>query len=165
MRTIVVHLRSATEDQVEGFLKRTYPMQDGPPWISAIDGDACLYIEIYRDLASEADPQEVASLRKALGDEPTVSVMANVSGRHPGGPEVRDFVSRLLSEFEGLLEDDFTEGYWTLAEIQREETKSSRQRNKEQKRTFSTMGILWNKGPMHAVMLALLCARSRGRAC
>ena len=117
MRTIIVHLRKATEQQVEQFLTRTYPFQKGPPWICDIRGDACLYIKIYRDLNIESHAEEIALLHTHLGGEPTVSVIADVSGRHPGDEQIRDFVYRLLSEFEGLAQDEYTDGFWTLDDI------------------------------------------------
>jgi len=125
MRTVFVHLRNAAEDQVEDFLGRAYPLQEGPPWICAVEGDPCLYIQMYRELAREAAREELAGLRKSLGDGPTVSVIAEVSGRHAGDLQVRDFVSKLLSEFEGLAKDDYTEGFWTIDEIHSERRKPS----------------------------------------
>jgi hypothetical protein len=114
MRTIIVHLRSATEEQVEQFLTRTYPRQNGPPWICDVNGDACLYIKIYRDLNIESQPEEIALLHTQLGGEPQVSVSADVSGRHPGDEQVRDFVYRILSQFEGLAQDEYTKGFGPL---------------------------------------------------
>jgi hypothetical protein len=137
MRTVFVHLRNATQEQVEAFLERTYTRQHGPPWIGECDCDACLYINIYHDLRSEAEPEELASLHKELGGEPTVSVSADVSGRHRGDEQVRDFVSKLLSEFDGLAQDEYTEGFWTLDEIRSEHKKPGLWGSKKDGHTFS----------------------------
>jgi len=120
MRTVLVHLRNTTEEQVVNFLKRTYTYQAGPPWICDVGGDACLYINIYRDMELESEPESIANLCNELRCRPTVSISADVSGRHPGDEQVREFVSILLSQFEGLAQDEFTEGFWTLDEIRSE---------------------------------------------
>src|SRR5882724_6249983 len=117
MRSVWLHLRSASEEQVVNFLKHTYTRQKGPPWICDVRGDACLYIDIDREMELELEPELLAKLRKELKGGPTVSVVADVSGRHSGDKQVREFVSALLSEFEGLAEDEFTDGFWTLDEI------------------------------------------------
>ena len=136
MRTVFVHLRNATMDQVEEFLDRTYPSPKGSGWIYSIDGDPCLYIDFYRDLNSEAEPEEIVNLVTALGGHPTVSVGADVSGRHPGDLEVGEFVRRFLTEFEGVAQDDFTEGFWTLDDIQLERKKPSTLLGSQVQRAF-----------------------------
>jgi|HubBroStandDraft_6_1064221.scaffolds.fasta_scaffold463028_1 hypothetical protein len=147
MRTVLVHLRSATEEQVKSFLTHTYPRQFGPPWICDVDGDACLYINISRDMALYFEPEELASLLKQLGGALTVSVSADVSGRHPGDEQVRDFVYKLLSQFEGLAEDDYTEGFWTQDDIQSERRKPRRGgRGRPDGHTFFDYRYLGNEG-------------------
>ena len=117
MRTIFVHLLEATEEQVASFLTEAFPSQKGSPWIVAVAGDPCLYIRFCRNWQAESEPQEIECLRAALGGDPSVSLSADVSGRHPGDAEVREFVFLVLSEFDGVAEDEFTEGFWTKAEI------------------------------------------------
>jgi hypothetical protein len=124
MRTVLVHLRSGTEKEITEFLSRTYPKQKGRPWICDVNGDACLYINVYR-VPVEFEAERMSSLRKELGCDLRVSLSADVSGRHPGDEQVRDFVYRLLSEFGGLAEDDWTDGWWTLDEIMSERTRPS----------------------------------------
>lgn len=124
MRTVLVHLRSGTEEQIAESLSRTYTKQKGPPWICDAGGDACLYINIHR-VSIEFEPEKLASLRKELGGDLRVSVSADVSGRHPGDEQVRDFVYRLLSEFGGLAEDDWTDGWWTLDDVMSERKRTS----------------------------------------
>ena len=117
MRSVIVHLRDTTEQEVAGFLQRTYPFQQGPPWIAHVAGDACLYIDFYRDGPSEHEPKEWAGILASFGGEPSVSVGADVSGRHPGDEQVRDFVGALLGRFGGAAQDDYTNHLWSLEEI------------------------------------------------
>lgn len=84
MRTVLVHFKSASEQQIVDFLMRTYPRQSGPPWICEAHGYACLYIRIYRHLFIEFAAEDIANLTRELGCTPTISVSADVSGRHEG---------------------------------------------------------------------------------
>jgi len=77
-----------------------------------------LYLSFYDDLWAEAEPADLESLTVSLGMMPTVSVMADVSGRVPGDVEVREFAAFMLSEFRGVAWDDYTCHCWTLSEIQ-----------------------------------------------
>src|ERR1700689_4123236 len=122
MRTVLVHLRSGTEEEVAEFLSGTYPRQKGPPWICDVNGDGCLYINVYCGWVGFA-AEKAATLLKELGCDLLVSVSADVSGRHPGDEQVRDFAYGLLSEFGGLAEDDWTDGWWTLDEIMSERSR------------------------------------------
>jgi hypothetical protein len=69
-----------------------------------------MFIEFY--------PEDIVSLSEELGGTPTISVSADVSGRHAGDEQVREFVSKLLSKFDGVAQDEYTEGFWTLTDIQ-----------------------------------------------
>ena len=117
MRSVFVHLRDVTEDEVAEFLQRTYPFQQGPPWICHIAGDPCLYINFYRDHLIEMDPEDLAVLETVLGGRPAISVMADVSGRHYGDDQVRSFVSILLEEYAGVAQDEYSNHCWTAAEV------------------------------------------------
>ncbi len=112
MRSVIVHLRKATEQEITKFLSETYPFQEEPPWICLANGDACLYINF--NSHNKADLKELAT---ALGYQPAMSVMADVSGRHAGYEEVHSFVSALLKKFDGAVQDDNSEHFWTLDEI------------------------------------------------
>lgn len=139
MRTVFVHFRDATKEQVEDLLTDTYSLQkgtQGSQWIHTVDGDPCLYIWIHPDLEDDCEPEEFADLLDSLGGKPTVTVIANVSGRHPGDMQVREFVSKLLTKFKGLASDDFTEGFWTLDDILSGETKPYRWQDGKRVRTF-----------------------------
>jgi hypothetical protein len=144
MRTVIVHLRNATEEQVEQFLSNTYPAQEGPPWVCFVEGDACLYIDVYRHLAIEFEPERVAALHSALGCAPSVSVSADVSGRHAGDEQVGDFVFKLLSAFEGLAGDEYTEGFWTLDDIKSDRRKPSTLKGRPDGHTFFDHSYPWH---------------------
>jgi hypothetical protein len=117
VRSVFVHLRDATEHEVAVFLQRTYPFQNGPPWICDAAGDPCLYIDFYRDRMIEFEREDLVALASALGREPATSVIADVSGRHSGDEQVRSFVTTMLRQFAGLAQDDYTEHYWTATEV------------------------------------------------
>jgi hypothetical protein len=117
MRSVIFHLRDASEEEVAQFLQRAFPFQAGPPWICDVEGDPCLYIDLYRDGPNEYEPKDWARLVDALGCAPATSVVADVSGRHAGDDQLRFLASKLLGEFQGLAMDDFSEHYWSAAEV------------------------------------------------
>ena len=117
MRTILVHLRDAHEKDVADYLNHTYPVQPGPPWILDAAGDAVLFINFYRDLGTEYSDEDMTALVKFLGREPKISVSVDISGRHKGNQEIRAFVCGLLSEFQGVAQDEYTNHFWTMEEI------------------------------------------------
>jgi len=118
MRTVFVHLRDTTEKEVAAFLQRTYPAQKGPPWIYEVAGEACLYIDLYRDHLKEFEPQGLLNLVQALNGEPVTSVGADVSGRYKGDDQVHAFVTTMLTEYAGVAMDDYSYHCWTLTEIE-----------------------------------------------
>jgi hypothetical protein len=117
VRSILVHLREATEAEVATFLARQYPAQPGPPWILERSGDPVLCIDFYGDLNQEFEVEDYFRLLEHLGGDPSVSVIADVSGRHPGDTEVVQFVRTLLQEFAGVAQDEYTSHCWTLEEV------------------------------------------------
>ena len=118
MESVFVHLRDASESEVADYLARTYPFCPGPNWIMDVAGDPALYIDFYRDLESELEDEEKMSLAQCLSHMPTVSVVADISGRHlTGDSHVRDFVCGLLTVFEGVAQDDYTYHWWTREQI------------------------------------------------
>jgi hypothetical protein len=117
VRSVFVHLRDATENEVAEFLQRTYPFQQGPPWICDAAGDPCLYIDFYRDRLREMEPEDMVALATALGGEPATSVVADVSGRHYGDEQVRSFVTTMLGKYAGVAQDEYTKHCWTAAEV------------------------------------------------
>lgn len=117
MRSVFLYLRDTTENDVGAFLQHTYPFQQGPPWIDDLDGEPCLYIDFYHDASQEFEPEDWASLAKALGCTPTVIVVADVSGRYPGDAQVQSFIVTMLNKFQGLAQDDYTDHCWNAQEV------------------------------------------------
>ena len=117
MRSVFIHLRETTEGEVAIFLQRIYTFQTGPPWVLTLNGDPCLWIDFYRDASREFEPKDWARLVKALGCEPVVSLVVEVSGRHPGDDQVRSVIATTLGEFQGVAQDDFTTRFWTAEEV------------------------------------------------
>lgn len=114
MRSVIVFLRDATVEEVEAYLNWAYPSQR-EPWV---DGDACLYVNFYRNGALEHEPEEWDDIIYRFGGEPAVGVIADVSGRHPGDSQVAEFVAGLLRRFSGAAMDEYTTHLWSLAELQ-----------------------------------------------
>jgi hypothetical protein len=117
MRSVFIHLATTTETEVAAFLDSAFTQQAGRQWISAIDGDACLYIDFYRDHAAESEPDDHAALLRVFGGRAPVSVIADVSGRWPGDDQVRELVRRLLERFAGFAQDDYSARLWSLEEV------------------------------------------------
>ena len=116
MRSVVVFLRDTTEAAVTAYLDASYPEQR-EPWVVFVGGDACLYINLYRDGPREHEPEAWADIVRRFGGEPAVGVIADVSGRYPGAEQVADFVSGLLTRFSGAAMDEYTTHQWSLAEL------------------------------------------------
>jgi hypothetical protein len=113
LRSVFVLLRGTNEAEVAAYLDGAYPTHPKPPWILCGGDGPRLYVRFYRDLCNECD----ADLIHRLGGEPTVAVMADVSGRDPGDEEVLIFATGLLDRFSGAAMDDYTEHLWSLAEL------------------------------------------------
>jgi hypothetical protein len=118
VRSVFVLIRHATEAEVTAYLDRVYPSDPRPPWVLWGGNGPCLYINFYRDLSRECGPEEYANLTHRFGGEPTVAVMADVSGRYPGDEQALEFATGLLRRFSGAAMDDYTEYLWSLAELQ-----------------------------------------------
>jgi hypothetical protein len=119
MRSVFVYLRDTTEAEVAAFLTATYPTQPPHTWVRlASEDDAFLYIDFYYDGQSEHEPEDWQALVAAFGGEPAVALMADVSGRHPGDAEVREFVRAVLGRFSGAAKDDYTDHLWSLEEVE-----------------------------------------------
>lgn len=115
MRSVLVHLQ-AEEAAVLAFLDERFPAQRDP-WVDFVEGDACLYIRLYRDHETEMEPEELHALRAHFGDAQPLSVIADVSGRHDGTEQVQRFARALLSRWRGVVQDEFTDHLWTLEEL------------------------------------------------
>ena|GEM_PF-1558880 len=124
MRSIFIYLKTATEDQLSRFLDNYFgqPATDQAPgsnnWIWEVNNDAVLYISFYDAYDAELESETKEALHHALGGPPTACLSADVSGRHPGDQEVREFIRLILSSFEGVAQDDYTDSFWLLLEIE-----------------------------------------------
>ena len=117
MRSVVVFLKNTEKRAVEAALSsfaKSFP--DGK-WIYPPSGNTTLWIRYYNEYASEFEPEEMAILLKAIGQSPDVVLIADISGRVEGEKEARFFVSTMLSAFSGVASDDYSNHYWSLAEI------------------------------------------------
>jgi hypothetical protein len=117
MRSVLIHLRSATENGVTAFLAQTYPSPQAPPWLLPQADDPVLYIELYRDMDAEYEPEELRSLADDLKGRPSISIIAHVSGRHNGDKEVLQFIDVVLGAFDGVAQDGYTPHCWTREQV------------------------------------------------
>ncbi len=116
MRSVFVFLCDASEEEVSAHLDHTYPTQR-EPWLSSVGDDPYLYIDFYREGPTEFEPEEWSDLVERCNGKPPVGVMADVSGRHPGDQQALDFVTNMLTHFNGFAMDDYTEHLWSLEEL------------------------------------------------
>jgi hypothetical protein len=82
-----------------------------------VNDEVYLYIDFYRDGNQEFAPAQWAGLASVLGCEPAVSIVADVTGRHPGDDQVRSFAALILGRFKGFAQDDFSDHFWTAQEV------------------------------------------------
>lgn len=111
MRSVIVYLKEASEDELIDYLQNNYPSESAPPWHLRTGDNVILTISAYGDF------QPDSSVMSELGYAPSVAVLAEVSKRHPGDDEVYSFVVSLLEEFEGNAGDEYSDHAWTLAEV------------------------------------------------
>lgn len=118
VRSVLVLMHEATEPEVAAYLDRTYPSEPRPSWVLPVNDGPALYIDFYRDLRAESELDDYADLTYRFSGEPSVAVMADVSGRIPGDEEAFAFVVGLLHRFTGAAMDEYSSHLWTLAELQ-----------------------------------------------
>ncbi len=131
MRSVIIFLADVTLDMLTMRLSQNYPNQANP-WI-AVDkkGDPVLYINITEFekwnmrlgegwSGDEEGLREEQELAARLGRKPTYVVSVDISGRHPGDKEVRTCITNLLSQFMGVVQDEYTRHFWPLTEIQKD---------------------------------------------
>jgi hypothetical protein len=116
MRVIIAFLRNTTEAAVSAYLDATYPEQR-EPWVALVHEDACLYIDFYRERPVEFEPEDWADVVRRFGGAPAVEVIAMVSGRHAADAEVTQFITGLLSQFDGAGMDEYSTHLWSLDEL------------------------------------------------
>ena len=118
MRSVVIHLVNTDRSAVRTHLTQVAQPEKGDRWLYPLGASPpALYIEFYEDYEREFEADELLPLKLALGEMPKVSVIADVSGRVLGDAEVRAFVKCLLGVFQGVAQDEYSEHFWTLAEI------------------------------------------------
>jgi len=117
MRSILLHFRGVTKGDVNHLLQEICRPTNGPPWVYEVEGEPYLYIDFYTDGPREFEPEDWAVLVKTLSGQPSISLVVNVSGRHPGDRELMEFVSAVLSKVDGFAQDEYTSHCWTLKEI------------------------------------------------
>jgi hypothetical protein len=117
MRSVFLFFKDANEDEVAQFLNRVYSGQRRP-WLISSDHDPILYIDFYRDARTEFEPENWTDLVRHFGGEPSVALIADVSGRHPGTKQVFEFVIGLLGRFSGSALDEYTDHLWCLSDLQ-----------------------------------------------
>lgn len=89
------------------------------PWAYFVEGDAALHIR-FEDPAvwqEEHHASQPGGESQRLPFNPTCVIYADVSGRHDRTKEVTSLLTSLLSEFDGLATDEYTDGFWTLTDI------------------------------------------------
>ena len=117
MRSVFAFLRETTEKAVDAYLDSAYPGQRNP-WVMLVDNDPYLWIDHYRDGPDEIEPEVWAEFLHRFGGKPDVSLVADVTGRHTGGHQAQEFLTRLLGRFNGVAMDDYTDHLWSKVELQ-----------------------------------------------
>ena len=119
MRSVLFHLIGVTRDEVADRLSAIATPTGSGSWnFPRSSRTAVLYISLYDDLLAEAEPADLEELTASLGALPAVSVIGDVSGSAAGDAEVRQLAALMLTEFRGVVCDDYTNHCWTLSEIQ-----------------------------------------------
>ena len=117
MRSVFLHLQDVNKESLDNFLEQVCRRGRGVRWVVAVEDDPYLYIDFYPEARRECEAAEWIALAEALGGEPAVSLIVDVSGWHPGDQQVKEFVSAVLSKFHGVAKDEYTKHCWTVQEI------------------------------------------------
>lgn len=117
MRSVYVYLKNTTKQRVVEHLQNAYSFESGPPWTYMVNGEPCLYVDFYDEFGKEHEPGDWKTIVEQFGEEPELVVVADVSGRHLGDKQVRDFIETLLTAFAGMVQDDYTLHLWSLEEV------------------------------------------------
>ena len=117
MRSILIHLRNATEKDIAAFLQQACSSSQARPWLVGRAGSPVLYIDFYHDIDKEYEAEDLLDLTACLQGKPRASVIVDVSGSVPGNKEVREFVCSILGAFEGIAHDEYTNHCWTREEV------------------------------------------------
>lgn len=123
MRGIIIHFRKVSEEEIAQWLNFNLSKRiEFNDWEFPNSVNPVLWIDIYQDYLTEFEPYERSKLIKTLGNEPSTSVAVNISGRIEGTKESKEFVLKILSFFDGLVSDDYSEHFWSKQEIEEDKT-------------------------------------------
>ena len=117
MRSVFLFMRDTTEQTVDTLLQQICRRGRGPRWVVTVADEPYLYVDFYVDARREFETDEWIALAEALGGEPAVKLIVDVSGRHAGDKQLQELVSAVLSTFHGVAKDGYTKHCWTLQEI------------------------------------------------
>jgi hypothetical protein len=124
MRSVCVHLWNASEGEVTAILDKLYVSDHGLQWLDEIGGDAHLFVRLYREGPAESEDWERRF--SSQGEPPSVSVLADISGRHDGWEQAQAFVVHMLEHFRGVAEDDGGLRFWSKEEVQADQRVNGR---------------------------------------
>lgn len=106
MRSTFIHIKGANREQVADALSNF-----------TVEG---LYLDYYEDHREEFSWQQGEDLRERLSIfPPDVTVMADISGSIVGYQESLRLARFLLTQFDGVIQDDGY-GIWSLAELEQD---------------------------------------------
>ena len=114
LRSVYVHLWQTSDVAVRSALNDLC-VHEKDSWQARIDGDPYLYVDFYRD--GPAEFEDWTARFASHGGPPDITVVADVSGRHDGWPQVQAFVVALLHRFPGVATDDDWIRLWQREEV------------------------------------------------
>ncbi|HEY1172367.1 MAG TPA: hypothetical protein VGH19_13450 [Verrucomicrobiae bacterium] len=123
MRSVVIYLKDAEKTAVTEVLSTFAKSFPGPEWISPLTGDPTIWIRYYDEYLSELELEDLVDLVKALGQMPSIALIADISGRINGEKEAKFITDKLLSVFSGVANNGYSEHYWSLTEINSDATR------------------------------------------
>jgi hypothetical protein len=116
MRSAFVFLTGIPRDAVVSFLDETARRTEHGWQVGAV-GAPALYIGLHSNGFEDFEPEDLRSATDALGQEPELLMMVDVSGRIDGYNEVVSFVISALERFGGIAQDDHWAKAWTKDEL------------------------------------------------
>src|SRR5262245_58697757 len=121
MRSIFLHLKKTTSEAVAFALDEICGGRQGTDlhWVYPSAQRTVLYIGFFADY-EEFEPEDWDRLQQTLRQKPDVSIIADITGRESGQPEVHAVVRLILERVDGVAQDDYTFQCWTLDEIERD---------------------------------------------
>ena len=126
MRSVFFIFEKQNEEAVIDFLDeycdQSFYVNQDKQWNVLKDGDGLFYIYQISPDELFAKMEDKTYFNKLDTMEKPLSVwQADISGRHNGRPEIKDLFIALLSKIHGYAVDDYTDYFWSLAEIKADE--------------------------------------------